>query len=223
MPDNAIWKKTKNFILDLLFPKFCINCQKEGYFLCADCETLLEISPFHRNLSVHNLIDLYIPVFYKNPLAKNLIQRFKYEPFVKELAQTLSSLIISHFQLLDNKPDFADYFIIPIPLSKKRLKWRGYNQSEELGRELADFLKIPLFSDCLIKVKETLPQMELEKEARRENVKDIFLVKNLDFIKDKKILLIDDVYTTGATMQECALTLKKAGAKTVIGVAVAGD
>ncbi|MDO8436200.1 MAG: hypothetical protein Q7S82_02330, partial [bacterium] len=197
----SAWKKTKKFFLDLFFPKFCLNCQKEGDFLCEDCKALLEISPFHRSFPGRGIADLYIPLSYQNPLVKSLIRHFKYEPFVKELATTLASLIISHFQLLDNKPDFTDYIIIPIPLSKKRLKWRGYNQSEELGKELAEFFKIPSISNCLVKTKETAPQMELAGEARKENVKGIFLVKNSELIRGKKILLIDDVYTTGSTME----------------------
>ena len=67
--------------------------------------------------------------------------------------------------------DFIDFILIPVPLEKKRLKWRGFNQSEEIGKELAKFLKIPLLSDVLHKIKETPPQMELSAEARRENIK----------------------------------------------------
>ncbi|MDP2966932.1 MAG: ComF family protein [bacterium] len=228
-----MWIKIKNLILDILFPKFCFNCEKEGDYLCQDCQELLEISGFHRNYSTQNLDDLYFAVDYKNPLIKKLIQHFKYEPFVKKLAKSLSYLIITHFQLMDNKPNFlpqaqaqrasngADFILIPVPLDKKRLRWRGFNQAEELSKELAKFLKIPLIPNSLTKIKETFPQIKLSDQERKENVRGVFLIKDRELIKNKNILLVDDVYTTGATMEECAMVLKKAGAKKIIGVVVA--
>jgi len=80
-------------------------------------------------------------------------------------------------------------------------------------------LKIPLVSDCLIKTRETISQVELPEDARKENVKGTFSVKNR--ISGKKILLVDDVYTTGATMTECARVLRESGAKEIIGIAIA--
>ncbi|MCX6759718.1 MAG: ComF family protein [Candidatus Nealsonbacteria bacterium] len=244
-----MWIKIKNLILDIFFPKFCFNCEKEGNYLCQDCQELLEISGFHRNYSTQNLDDLYFAVDYKNPLIKKLIQRFKYEPFVKKLAKSLSYLIITHFQLMDNKPNFlpqpepqrrveknehvlrealdprtsngADFILIPVPLDKKRLRWRGFNQAEELSKELAKFLKIPSIPNSLTKIKETFPQIKLSDKERKENVRGVFLIKDRELIKNKNILLVDDVYTTGATMEECAIVLKKAGAKDIIGVVVA--
>ena len=107
------------------------------------------------------------------------------------------------------------------PKQYKKLKWRGFNQSEEIGKELANFFGIPLITNCLIKIKETVPQVELADEERKENIKGAFFIKNADLIKDKKILLVDDVYTTGATMTECARILKTVGTKEIIGVVIA--
>ncbi len=213
--------KFTNFILDLLFPKFCLNCQKEGDYLCEDCQATLEISGFHQRYPTSRLTDLYFALNYQKPLIQNIIKLFKYEPFVKDLSKILSSLIIYHFQLLDNKPNFSDYVLIPLPLGKNRLKWRGFNQAEEIGKELSKFLKIPLLNNVLIKIKETLPQVELVGEARKENIKGVFLSNNENLIKNRKILLIDDVYTTGATMEEAAQVLKTAKAKEIIGIVVA--
>ncbi|MDO8504188.1 MAG: hypothetical protein Q7S60_05945, partial [bacterium] len=139
----------KNFLLDLFFPKTCFSCQREGDYLCQDCKATLEVSSLHKKFSTLNLSDLYFPVPYQNPLIKNLIQKFKYEPFAKELAKPLSSLIIEHFQLLDNKPDFSNAVLIPAPLGKKRLKWRGFNQSQKLAEELAGFLGLKILTDVL--------------------------------------------------------------------------
>jgi len=240
--------KIKSFLLDLLFPKFCFNCKGEGSFLCEDCKAILDISNSHHPPSRFSggLNDLYWAVEYKNPLIKNLIKCFKYEPLVKELAKDLTSLIIAHFQLLDPPPNFGggDYVLLPVPLEKRKLKWRGFNQAEELAKELSSFLpahlasptrntvstvgwqgeaggKIPLISDCLIKIKENLPQVELSEGERKENIKGVFIIEKPEKIRGRKILLVDDVYTTGSTMKECAQLLKKAGAKEVIGIVIA--
>ena len=217
--------KIKSFLLDLFFPKFCLNCQREGSFLCEDCKAILDISSSHQKFQTGNLSDLYYPLEYKNPLIKNLIKHFKYEPFIKELAKDLTSLIINHFQLLDKKPSFLkknpNYVLVPVPLEKRKLKWRGFNQSEEIGKEISKFLNIPLINDILFKIKETLPQVELSEKEREENIKGVFIIRNRKKISGKKILLVDDVYTTGSTMKECAQLLKKAGAKEVIGIVIA--
>jgi len=226
----------KNIIsngIDLLYPQFCFNCRKEGNYLCEDCRSILEISGIHQDYN-HNryqrssLKDLYFPLSYQSLLIKNLIQKFKYQPFVKELAKTLASLIINHFQLIDKFPyqnlvGGSSLILIPVPLEKKRLKWRGFNQAEELAKELSIFLKIPLIPNCLIKTKESLPQIDLSEEERKKNVKGVFLCKNPNQIKEKKVFLIDDIYTTGATMEECAKVLKEAGAEEIIGIVIARD
>ncbi len=216
-----MWVKVKNFILDLLYPQFCFNCGREGNYLCEDCQSTLGLQLTHQKHQTRNLKDLYFALPYQDSLIKNLIQKFKYKPLVKELSKTLASLIITHFQLLDNKPDFSNFTLIPVPLEKKRLKWRGFNQAEELSRELSVFLKIPLINNVLVKIKTTLPQVEFSEEERKENVKGVFLCKNSNQIKGKKILLVDDIYTTGATMEECAKVLKEAGAREIIGIVVA--
>ncbi|GAI39661.1 unnamed protein product, partial [marine sediment metagenome] len=164
--------KVKNFILDLLYPQFCFNCGREGSYLCQDCQSTLQILNLHQIYQTPNLKDLYFALSYRDILIKNLVQKFKYQPFAKELAIPLTSLIITHFQLLDNKPNFSGFALIPVPLEKKKLKWRGFNQAEEIGKELSKFLKIPLISDCLVKTRETLPQIELAEEARKENIRN---------------------------------------------------
>jgi len=224
--------KLKEFILDLLFPKFCLNCRKEGTYLCVDCAELLEITGFHQPAHLASLADLYFAVNYQNPLVQNLIKNFKYEPFVKELSQTIASLIIKHFQLMDNRPVFhpainvnnqANFAFIPVPLHRSKLKWRGFNQAEEICKNLAEFFQLPVINHCLIRIKKTSPQTELTGSARKENIKNAFLVKNKELIKNKNIILVDDVYTTGATLQECSRVLKQAGAQKVIGLVFARD
>jgi len=211
----------KRILLDIFFPKFCFGCQKEGTFLCEDCKSLLEISGFHQKYKTENLEDLYFAVGYQNPLIKKLIQKFKYPPLVKELANPLASLIIDHLQLIGKETSFANAVLIPAPLEKKRLKWRGFNQAEEIGKVLAEFFKIPILTNVLFKTKNTKSQVELAKEEREKNIKGAFEVKNQNLIERKRIFLIDDIYTTGSTLKEAAQILKTAGAKEIIGIVIA--
>lgn len=230
-----MFKKLITNCLDLLFPKSCLSCHKEGVYLCDDCIACLEISKYQYCLckkpnlflgKCHQcrkkkLDALYFALPYQKPFVKKLIRSFKYSPFIKDLSQPLASLIIEHFYLLNKQPNFSSFILIPIPLNIKKLKWRGFNQAEEIARELSKFLNLPIYSKCLIKTKETIPQIKLNDEERKVSLKNAFSINNPNLIKDKKILLIDDVYTTGSTMEEAARILKKAGAKEVIGVTVA--
>ena len=220
----------KNFLLDLFFPKNCFGCQMEETHLCEDCISTLDILNFHQKFKTENLDDLYFALSYKNKslkyehrLIKKLIKRFKYSPFVKDLSQPLSSLIITHFKLCENPISFiqekGDFIIIPVPLSQKRLKWRGFNQAEEIAKNLSIYLNIPIFNNILIKNKETSFQSEISKEKRKRNLLNTFDCS--EGISDKRILLVDDIYTTGSTMEECSKILKKAGAKEVIGITIA--
>jgi len=213
--------KVKNFLLNLFYPKYCFLCQREGTYLCQDCLSTLEISGFHQKFSTENISDLYFATSYQKPLIKNLIQSFKYKPFVKELTDNLSSLIIEHFQLLEKPPDFADFILIPVPMEKKKLKWRGFNQAEEIGKELSKFFRISLLNNVLAKIKETPAQVDLSEEERKENIRNAFSIKNGGQILGRKILLVDDIYTTGSTLTECAKVLKEAGAKEIIGIVIA--
>ncbi|MFA4998884.1 MAG: hypothetical protein WC514_02585 [Candidatus Paceibacterota bacterium] len=193
----------QDYILDLIFPKFCFGCKKEDDYLCEDCKATLEISGFHEKYQTKYLSDLYFALRYDKPLIKKLIKSFRNEPFIKELAKPLASLILNHFQLLDNEPDLSDFSLIPMPITKKELKWRGYNPAEEITKELSWFLKIPLISDCLAKEKK------------------IISIKNKELLKGKSVVLVDDIYTDGSAMEECSLALKDSGAKGVWGVVVA--
>lgn len=229
--------KIKKFILDLFFPKSCFLCQKEGSYLCEDCLSTLDIlensfclceEPKRlpeagkcRSCQNRKLNGLYFSASYQNNLIKNLIHQFKYEPYIKELATPLSSLIITHFLSTQKSFNPENFVLVPVPLTKKKLKQRGFNQAEEIAKELSKNFKIPLIKNCLFKIKETLPQIELAAEARKENLKGAFLVKDEEYVKGKKILLVDDVYTTGSTMEECTKVLRGAGTKEVWGVVVA--
>jgi ComF family protein len=217
----------KPFLLDLFFPKFCLGCKKEGTYLCDDCRALLDIneSDYCFNIAP-NLSGLYFALPYKDKiLTKKLIYQFKYPPYLKDLAKTLASILIEHFVISKKNTNeiWENGILIPVPIDKKKLKTRGYNQSEELAKELSKVLEIPTISNVLIKTKYTKPQAESTKAEREKNLQEAFTIKNIDKISGKKIFLVDDVYTTGSTMNECAKVLLKAGAKQVWGIALARE
>ena len=111
--------------------------------------------------------------------------------------------------------------ILPVPLHRSRERKRGYNQSAMLGEIVSAFLSIPAYSEILIKDKNTSPQSALRKSERRVNLKGSFTVVNSSLIEKKNILIVDDVTTTGATVDECAYTLMKAGASSVSALTLA--
>jgi len=232
--------KIKGLILDILYPKLCVNCGKEGFYLCEDCLSLIEIldkqyCPFcfpaktvidgktcPTCQKTHYLNGLYFACSYENPIIKKLIAEFKYEPYIKDYAELLAFFLISHLANLNKTfSDFEEFIIIPVPLFIKKQKIRGYNQAEEIGKKISEILKIQILSNVLIKTKLTISQTELKKEERMENIKNAFKIKNESLIKNKNIILIDDVFTSGGTMDECAKVLKQNGAQKVWGMAIA--
>lgn len=252
--------KINRFILDLIFPKFCLGCQKEGTFLCCDCKSLLDILEFnyclcdtkpillpsapgtHTSLPAGRcqkchgkaLSGLYFALSYKDKsLTKKLIHQFKYKPYIKNLSETLAGILIEHFIKTNKNTDdvWDNSVLIPVPLHKRKLKERGYNQSEELAKELSKIIKVPVLSDVLLKTKLTPPQMELKKQEREKNLENAFSIRrskncgmsDIPQFSKKKVFLVDDVYTTGSTMQECSLALLKAGAKSVWGITIARE
>lgn len=113
--------------------------------------------------------------------------------------------------------------LISVPISKRRLKERGYNQSELIGRELSKKLKKEYAKNILYKTKNTIAQSTLNKEQREENAKGVYEIKNLQKVYNKKILLIDDIYTTGSTVNECSRILRQAHPEKIGVLTIAKD
>ncbi|MBU3918576.1 hypothetical protein KKC63_01565 [Patescibacteria group bacterium] len=215
-------------ILDLFWPKQCLNCSKNGRYLCVDCQALINLSTRYE-VNVDKLDYLFWTAPYKDKIVQSCLHCLKYR-YVKDLAEELSDLIISYFNLLNNSPILEqtraqEIVIISVPMYKKDLKKRGFNHSEEIARSLSKKLGIPLVEQALLKTKKTLSQMELKREERFLNVSGVFAInpETKGVIEGKKIILIDDVYTTGATMQECAKVLKQNHAPEIWGVVIARD
>lgn len=217
-----MWTNAKKKFWDWFLPLDCFFCSAPGSLLCQDCRALLDISSVHQQFSSKILADLYVAGSYQNRFTKKMVRVFKYEPFVKELKRPLASLIFDHLALLETKPDFSNFVLVPVPLSDKRMRWRGFNQAGLLADELSRLMNLPV-TDCLVKIRNGSPQADLPAKERKTSVKGTIACRKTEQILSKKILLIDDVFTTGATMEECGRILLKNGAKTVVGIAVAGS
>lgn len=247
--DKLTRNTLKNFVLELFFPSFCFGCNKEGVLLCYDCKSTLDISEYNYCLCSKNplrlaplaqgkpqgkcgrcqdkkLSGLYFALPYKEKsLTRKLIHNFKYQPHIKTLAPVMVDIILEHLELAQNmdRAIWEDSIIIPVPLEMKKWKDRGYNQSELLAKEIGQSLNVPSATGNLVKIKKTEPQMKLNAKEREENLRGAFKIKNPAQIAGKKVFLVDDVYTTGSTMAECARVLKETGAKQVWGIAFARE
>lgn len=217
------------FLKDLLFPAFCLGCGYEGTFLCPDCMDNLEKKALPPGFEKTDLLDGISSVFRyeEKSLPAKLIHSFKYD-FITELEAPLGKLLTRHlsasltgsFRITDS--DFPDNMLIcPVPLHKKRYRWRGFNQSELLAEQAGMITGLPV-CDLLARTSFSRPQMELNKEERLRNVKGAFiLLAEADVVSGRTVLLVDDVATTLATLHECALALKKGGAKKVYAIVLA--
>jgi len=211
--------------LDVFFPSKCLGCGTKNEIFCQKClESLPYPENYPWNLKGRSLTSglVFAATSYKDENVKKAIRLFKYRG-IKTLAQPLAELIYARLpEKIRNLAIKHNPILIPIPLSKKRFRQRGYNQSELLGRFLSDKLSIKMETNVLYKIKETISQVEIkDREKRLKNLQGAFKVKNPELIKNKIVILIDDISTTGATLNEAKQVLMQAGAKRVIGLVVA--
>lgn len=229
------YQKLKKFILDVLFPIKCLGCQKEGEWICQDCFANIKLikhpvcpiceKPFFLGKTCPGcqkrtkLDGLLVAASYKDKILKQAIHIYKYR-FIKDLSEPLSRILIKYLQELPF--NLSQLVIVPVPLHRRRLRWRGFNQAQLLSQEVASYFNCPLSDDVLIRQRHSKPQMKIkDKDLRRENIKRAFICPEPGEIKDKRILLVDDVCTTASTLKECARTLKRAGAKEIWGLVLA--
>ncbi len=212
-------------ILDIIFPAKCISCGHAGSDLCTKC---LSESPEVERESGKWIFPIYD---YRHPPIKKALWLFKYKG-KKRLANVFAEIIygkileeLSDLSIMEN---FVEPVLIPIPLSEKRRKERGYNQAELICKKLINInnlrhgIDLRLENNILIKPQETKHQARIENRAERlKNITGSFAVKNGELLKNKNIILIDDITTTGATLNEARKILKQSGAKKVIAFTVA--
>ena len=208
-----------NFLLDTVFPKFCVGCNTEGSHFCLSCQAKVlriksPVCPGCNKLSGAGkfcsncrrktaLTGLKVGAYYREPL-QSAIHRFKYLN-AKDLAGDLAGFL----------PEIDADILTFVPLYRRRKNQRGYNQAQLL----ASFLRDP--NVLLKKVKETGPQVEMKYEERLKNLKGAFVFVGPAAVKGKKVAIVDDVATTLSTLNECAKVLREAGAKEVWGIVLA--
>jgi ComF family protein len=229
-------------LIDILYPPRCHLCGRflhptEGTLhpkhLCIECRAALAPvthplcsvcgNPFPASVGQDHLCENCLrtnpwydlaraPYLYSGPLME-AVQSFKYKSET-HLISTFGPLLSSFAGGYISHP--KGILIIPVPLHRKRLRERAFNQSLLLARAVSEHLGARLDYLSLVRRKYTAPQTGLSKEKRKRNVKDAFLIVNPGGVKGQVILLVDDVFTTGHTLNECARTLKRSGARTVI-------
>ncbi len=224
-----------SFILDLIFPPSCVSCSQFATPLCSDCLSKLSFShklicPYclkksqngakHPNCSGD--LDGLIYLFKYDQLLQKIIKQIKYSYYYKSL-DNLISFYLQNLVIPSNFQDFlkSQPIIVPVPLHSQRFKERGFNQSYLIAQFLAKNWQLPISNQILIRTKNTQYQSKLNKVNRQKNIKNAFAPSQKAQklgpypLKNKNILLVDDIFTTGTTAQACAQVLKKLGANKI--------
>jgi ComF family protein len=240
----------KNFLLDLIFPRYCLGCKKEmaskqsvlvcdacfgkitlnSGVQCHICGLRISVPEGHKKCYKKTpLRGLFAASQYENPILKEMIRQFKYQS-VESLKKPLAELVIAYVakELLIDK--LSNSVLVPIPLTLKRKINRGFNQSELLAKEIGKFLNCPVIN-LLKRKKFTSPQAEISDwQQRKENISGAFClspklsilrIDSFGDLRNMKVVLVDDVSTSGATLEEAAMVLKQAGIKEIYGLVVA--
>ena len=237
---NKLIIKILLFLRDLLFPVSCLGCQQEGSWLCQQCCDSISLNfdlrcpgcgqfcffgqKCNNCFSQSSLDGLWTVSLYTDELLKKTIHFYKYQG-LKDLALPLGQLMINYLnqirqEMKDKWPKID--IITSVPLHKRKFLHRGFNQTEILAQQVSDHFGWT-YQDCISRKKFTLSQTKLTKKTRQENVSGVFAIKDKINYQGKTVIIIDDVVTTGATLQECAKVLKQAGVKKVWGLAIAQD
>ena len=220
----------RHTLLDLLFPPRCVICRgADAEWFCAACRSKIDrilpplcdrcgrplhvpVCPYCQKLPLQ-IDGIRAMAFFEGNMRK-AIHALKYE-HRPELAQVLGSLLSDH---LSAHPLPADAIVV-VPLHSTRERARGYNQSLLLAQTLGAHTNLPVWGDVLTRVRATRSQIELDAAERHANVQDAFAADAR--VAGTRLLLIDDVCTTGATMDACSIALKQHGVKSVWGLALA--
>ena len=242
MNHQSMVKYIKEGLLNLIFPLDCKICEKpiresKGYSICEDCFKDIKLidrpycvkcgKPFLISTDLFKQDREILCVDCKRKkysfefarsigvylgILKECIHLFKYYG-EKKLAEPFGKLLIDY--LIKNQ-EFKKGIdlIVPVPLHKNDLKRRGFNQSILLSRTIGNYFSIPV-EEILIKKKLTSSQVNLSKKEREKNILRAFSIERIEEIKDKNVLILDDIFTTGSTVEECARELKKAKARNI--------
>lgn len=222
---NKIFKIQEK-IINLIYPQTCGICGKiNNKTICSKCNIQLKKQEKMSTLTKEELKENSLE---KEKFFEELIYIFKYEGQIRELIldykfneksymyKTFVNFLLKNKKIFENIKKYDK--IIPVPISKKRYKERGYNQSLLIAKEISmqisyetnNNIKLELVNNCLIKTKNIIEQSKLNKEDRQHNIQGVYTLKNGSILTNKSILLIDDIYTTGSTVNECSRVLQQA-------------
>jgi len=218
-----VFTSTLHAVKDFLFVTTCFHCNEQlkndEQRICHRCWNELSFvgeddytyKVLQERFAMENAVDEFYTLYYfeKGKLLQSLAHSLKYEEITSfgfELGQRLSVKIRSKH--ID--------FIVPVPLNKRKERERGYNQSDFIAHGLASVIHVPVMTNLVQRVKYTITQTHLNAEQRKSNIAEAFAVKNGDTIHGKNILIVDDIITTGSTIQELGKVLKAGGAKMII-------
>jgi len=220
-------KKLLKSLVNFIFPPKCIFCNKllDITAMINICPSCYERIPFYDSVVRRDNFflenggcDKFVCACHYSGIIKDAIIRYKF--FNKpSYCETLAFLLSEKIKEMTNIGDFD--IIMSVPLHKNKQNSRGYNQSLLISKYISKIFNIPDVSASLQRVKDTRSQSLLDKEQRRDNVRDAFEVKDMAKVKGRNVLLIDDVLTTGSTLDECSRVLKQSGAKMVVGAVIA--
>ncbi|HBU27681.1 TPA: hypothetical protein DEB00_01020 [Candidatus Uhrbacteria bacterium] len=221
---------------DTIFPLSCVSCRRDGELLCSECragfvcrttqhcpfcETVTAYGAACRSHTDESLDGVVALGWYANPYLQAVIRQWKYG-YVREAEPVLENLLSVWMNQCQQLPT-GEWVVMPVPLHPIRQRQRGFNQAMILGRMVSAELGVPINTTTIIRTKHVLKaQAEMTDKQKRANRRlDHFAVKGR---VPKQVILVDDVYTTGRTMQMCTEVLKQAGAQTVWGCVLAkGD
>ena len=214
---NKIFKIQEK-IINLIYPQTCGICGKiNNKTICSKCNIQLKKQEKIGILTKEKLEENSLEME-KN--FEELMYIFKYEGQIRELIldykfneksymyKTFVNFLLKNKKIFENIKKYDK--IIPVPISKKRYKERGYNQSLLIANEISKQTNLELVNNCLIKTKNIIEQSKLNKEDRQQNIQGVYSIQNEEIITNKKVLLIDDIYTTGSTVNECSKILQQA-------------
>ncbi|MDD3793267.1 MAG: phosphoribosyltransferase family protein [Candidatus Gracilibacteria bacterium] len=231
--------KIYSLFLDLIAPKKCYSCKKEGHFICPNCfDSEIDFNSVcyvckgkTKNYEVHETCksDIYynkviILKHYKSKLISKIIKDAKFYN-KKNLLEDISHYLYEKFIINEKMIRLEDYTIVSTPSHFLRRLKRGYNTSDILCKHFSKISFIDYKKEVLIKTKNTRQQSKMIRNDRLINLQDSFKInkRHIDTIRDKNIIIIDDVISTGTTLNEISKLLKTNGAKYIIGLIVASD
>ncbi|MFH1546721.1 MAG: ComF family protein [Patescibacteria group bacterium] len=226
-----MFSKFKNSLLEIIFPVRCVGCGEEGEWFCGNCVRKIQLNEkqfcpvcWRENFGgkvcdrcESPLAGIRVAASYeKNPELARAVKTLKYK-FSENLADNLAAILA---RSISSKNYTNERVVSFVPLHKKRLKWRGFNQAELLAQKVSANLSLPL-ENLLVRSKNTPQQAKLNRAERLQNLKNAFEVSPKFSVVDKTVILVDDISSTGSTLVECAKVLKKAGVGEVWGLVLA--